>query len=345
VKELVMTKADDTNDDDNDKKSWETKDWDRREFLKRSAIGWTGISAVTGGTLLCMNAGRDEISGGRRVSQRRSFQSQTPVRPGYIVVARGESPADSTRKAIETLGGIEKYIFPGDKVVIKPNVGWDRTPIQAANTNPLVVKTLVELCFTAKAQGVVVTDNTCNDPSRCFTRSGIWKMAEEAGAEIILPADHRFRDFQLGGEILGTMPVLSPALNADKFINAPIAKQHGLSKFTGAMKNLYGVLGGRRNRLHQKINESITDLADFIRPTLTVMDATRVLFRNGPQGGNISDTKFVGEIIASTDQVAVDAYSCGLIGLSPDEIFYLQMAERRGLGISDLKKIKIHRVS
>ncbi|MBN2340359.1 MAG: DUF362 domain-containing protein [Deltaproteobacteria bacterium] len=321
-----------------------TNDWNRRRFLQRAAIGCAGISAVTGAALMAKDAGRDAPESTEKVSQIRDFQASGKSKSGFIVVAKG-TPDVATKKAIETLGGMKQFIEPGDTVVIKPNVGWDRTPVQAANTNPLVIRALVEMCVAAKAKKIIVTDNTCNEPSRCFTRSGIWKMAEEAGAEVVLPAEHRFRNFDIGGVILGQMPVLSPAVTADKFINVPIAKHHGLSKFTGAMKNLYGVLGGRRNRLHQNIDHSIADLADFIRPTLTVMDATRVLLRNGPQGGNIQDTKEVGEIIASTDQVAVDTYSCGLIGLSPADLPYLRLAASRGLGVADLKKIRIKRVS
>ncbi|MBN2715633.1 MAG: DUF362 domain-containing protein [Deltaproteobacteria bacterium] len=322
-------------------------DWDRRQFIKRAVIGCAGISTVSSAAVIARDAGRDAPQKNKQVRQIRNFQvpAKKDKGAGYVVVSKGNKPDLTTRRAIDALGGMSQFISPGDEVVIKPNVGWDRTPAQAANTNPLVVQALVQMCFEAKAGKVVVTDNTCNDASRCFTRSGIWKMAEAAGAEIILPASHRFRDFELGGVVLGTMPVLSPAVSGDKFINVPIAKHHGLSRFTGAMKNLYGVLGGRRNRLHQKIDDSIADLAEFIRPTLTVMDATRVLLHNGPQGGNLQDTKAVGEIIVSTDQVAVDTYSCGLIGVNPDDLPYLKLAQARGLGIADLKKLTIKRVS
>jgi uncharacterized protein (DUF362 family) len=141
------------------------------------------------------------------------------------------------------------------------------------------------------------------------------------------------------------MPVLAAAVQADRFINVPVAKHHGLSGFTGAMKNLYGILGGRRNRLHQRIDDSIADLADFIRPTLTVMDATRVLVRNGPQGGDVGDTEAVGKVIASPDQVAVDAYSCRLIGLEPADLPYLALGSSRGLGAADLAGLDVREVS
>jgi uncharacterized protein (DUF362 family) len=192
---------------------------------------------------------------------------------------------------------------------------------------------------------VIVTDNTCNEARRCFTRSGIWKAAEQAGATIVLPAPHRFRPYELGGVILGRMPVLAAAVQADRLINVPVAKHHGLSGFTGAMKNLYGVLGGRRNRLHQRIDESIADLADFIRPTLTVLDATRVLKRNGPVGGDVGDTEAVGKVLASVDQVAVDAYACRFIDLAPGDLPYLALGGERGLGTPDLSRIQVEEIA
>jgi uncharacterized protein (DUF362 family) len=224
-------------------------------------------------------------------------------------------------------------------------VGWDRTPLQAANTNPVVVATLVSLCVGAGAASVIVTDNPCNEAGRCFTRSGIWKAAEGAGAVVVLPAPQRFRTYELGGVALGRMPVLAAAVEADRFINVPIAKHHGFAGFTGAMKNLYGVLGGRRDRLHQRIDDSIADLADFVRPTLTVMDATRVLVRNGPQGGDIGDTEAVGRIIASVDQVAVDAHACGFVGLAPADLPYLALAAARGLGAADPNRVALREIS
>ncbi len=209
---------------------------------------------------------------------------------------------------------MRRFIARGDIVVVKPNIGWDRTPIHAANTNPLVVAEIVRLVLDAGAKKVVVTDASCNEPGRCFTRSGIWKAAYDAGADVILPAAHRFRGMRLKGEVLDDWPVYTPLVEADKVINAPIAKHHNLAKYTAAMKNWYGSLGGRRNRLHQNIDVSIADLATFMRPTLTVVDGTRVLLRNGPQGGNVADAKEMRTVIATVDQVAADACGCELIG-------------------------------
>jgi uncharacterized protein (DUF362 family) len=164
------------------------------------------------------------------------------------------------------------------------------------------------------------------------------------GAEVILPASHRFRTMRLKGEVLDEWPVYTPLVNADKVINVPIAKHHNLARYTAAMKNWYGSLGGRRNRLHQNIDVSIADLAQFIQPTLTIVDATRVLMRNGPQGGNVADAKDMHTVIATTDQVAADAYGCQLIGRTPDEIPYIKMAHERGLGTMRWQDLRLAEV-
>lgn len=244
----------------------------------------------------------------------------------------GTSPAALVTQAVEALGGMRRFVSRGDVVVVKPNIGWDRTPMQAANTNPEVVAAVVRLVQEAGARRVVVTDASCNDPGRCFQRSGIWRRAHALGAEVVLPAEHRFRTMRLNGEVLDEWPVYRTLIEADKVINVPVAKHHNLARYTAAMKNWYGSLGGRRNRLHQNIDTSIADLATFLRPTLTVVDGIRVLLRNGPQGGNVDDTRRMNTVIATIDQVAADAYGCTLIGQRPENLPYLRMGEERRLG-------------
>jgi len=250
-----------------------------------------------------------------------------------MAVARSSTnPEELTRRAIAALGGMERYVSRGDRVAIKPNIGWDRMPVHAANTNPRVVAEVVRLCLNAGAAQVVVTDASCNEARRSFQRSGIWKSAHEAGAQVVLPQSHRFRTMRLRGDLLDLWPVYTPLIEADKVINVPVAKHHNLSLYTGAMKNWYGVLGGRRNRLHQNIHLSIADLATFMRPTLTVLDATRVLFRNGPQGGNLADARDLHQVIASEDEVLADTYGAGLLGVEPQQVTYLLLGQERGLG-------------
>jgi uncharacterized protein (DUF362 family) len=311
-------------------------EWDRRRFLKRLGITGGAAAVASGiGLIAHEDPNSPQKQGAPQNSPRRAwdYRMNVPDGPVPIIVSKGD-PATATRAGVEALGGMKHFIQSKDCVVIKPNIGWDRTPIQAANTNPMVVATLVKLCLEGGASKVIVTDNSCNEASRCFTRSGIWKAVEEAGGELVLPDDHRFTEVDLGG-VLGRIPVLNVVMEADRLINAPIAKHHSLSGFTGAMKNLYGVLGGRRNRLHQSIHESIADLAQCFRATLTVMDATRVLFRNGPQGGSIDDTREINEVILSENPVAVDAYSCTLIEQKPENLPYLHLAAARGIGSFD----------
>ena len=252
--------------------------------------------------------------------------------PELVISKSSLDPATLTRTAIDHLGGMKRFISRGDVVVVKPNIGWDRMPIHAANTNPEVVATVVQMAFEAGAKQVVVTDASCNDPNRCFQRSGIWRAAYKLGADVIIPAEHRFRTMRLNGDVLDEWPVYMPLVQADKVINVPVAKHHNLAKYTGAMKNWYGSLGGRRNRLHQNIDVSVADLATFMRPTLVVVDATRVLMRNGPQGGNVDDTRELNTVIATVDQVAADAFGATLIGQSRDNVPYLKMGHERGLG-------------
>jgi len=258
-----------------------------------------------------------------------------------MAIIQGDDPGQLARQAIAELGGIRHFVSRADIVLVKPNIGWDRTPEQAANTNPLVVAEVVRQCWDAGARRVVVTDVSCNDPRRCFPRSGIAEAAQREGAEVVLPDPARFKEVDLQGEILREWPVLDTFLNVDKVINIPIAKHHSLTGATLGMKNWYGILGGARHQLHQKIHESLVDLADFMRPTLTIMDCYRVLLRNGPTGGNLEDVALKKTLVASTDPVALDAYVAKAYwNLDASDLPYLQMAAQRGLGTYEFEKLR-----
>src|SRR6266545_1220339 len=307
----------------------------RREVLQRlGAAGLAFAGATALGRWRWDHGGIDvhQAEGARQVRDFRLKAAGSLELPEFVIAKRETDPTVLTRRAVGALGGMKRFISRGDVVVVKPNIGWDRMPIHAANTNPDVVATVVQMAFEAGAKQVVVTDASCNDPNRCFQRSGIWRATYKLGADVILPAEHRFRTMRLNGDVLDEWPVYTPLVQADKVINVPVAKHHNLAKYTGAMKNWYGALGGRRNRLHQNIDVSVADLATFMRPTLTIVDATRVLLRNGPQGGNIDDARDVHQVIASLDQVAVDAYGCTLIGEKPENVRYLKLGHERGIG-------------
>jgi len=323
----------------------------RREILTRvgAATGVLAGSAVLGRAVWDQGGfGADLGTGARQVRDYRLKAG--PGDFAQLAIARSPKdvpspPAEAlVRSALAALGGMGRFVSRGDVVVVKPNIGWDRMPIHAANTNPDVVGAVVQLAYEAGAKKVVVADGSCNDPNRCFQRSGIWRKAYAMGAEVVLPAEHRFRTMRLKGDVLDEWPIFTTLVDADKVINVPVAKHHNLAKFTAAMKNWYGVLGGRRNRLHQNIDTSIADLATFMRPTLTVIDAMRVLVRNGPQGGNIDDTKVMNTVVASVDQVAADAFAATLIGQHRDNLPYLKMGHERGLGTMYWENLRVKEV-
>ncbi len=304
----------------------------RREFIKKTGKA-AAASAVFGAAYLLADSRPDYPEKSTAEAIKLTYAIDNHDLAKKLAVIENDSPERLVEKAIAALGGIGTFISSGDRVVIKPNVGWDRVPEQAANTNPDMVAQTVRMCLDAGASRVVVTDVTCNDQRRTFLRSGIRKAAEEAGAEVFLvSSDSDFIDVDLSGDLLTVWPVLKPVLEADKLINMPIVKHHSLTKATIGMKNLFGIIGGRRNQLHQKIDQSIVDLASFCRPTLVVADCYRVLMRNGPVGGNLSDVKEYRTVVAGIDQVAVDAYAARYLELQPHDIRHIPLAERSGLG-------------
>lgn len=259
-----------------------------------------------------------------------------------MAVTTGGEPAALGQRALADLGGMRRFVARQDVVVIKPNIAWDRTPEQAATTNPDLVAEVVRQCWHAGAKRVIVTDVSCNEPRRCFQRSGIQAAARAAGAEVILPDPELFREVELGGVVLKSWPVFTPFLEADKVLNLPIAKHHSLTGATLSMKNWYGILGGQRNRLHQSIHQSLVDLAAFMLPTLTIMDCYRILLRNGPTGGNLEDVALKKTVVASVDPVALDAYVAQAYWeLDAERLPYLRMAENRGLGTMEYEKLDV----
>ena len=267
---------------------------------------------------------------------------QFPMDKGSSMVAQSGEPRALVQRALADLGGIGRFVGHQDVVVLKPNIAWDRTPEQAANTNPEVVAEVVRQCWQAGAKRVIVTDVSCNEPRRCFQRSGIQAAAHAEGAEVLLPDPEMYREVDLGGVVLKSWPVFTPFLEADKIINLPIAKHHGLVGVTLGMKNWYGILGGERNRLHQQIHQSLCDLANFMLPTLTMMDCYRILLRNGPTGGNLEDVATKKTMVAGTDPVALDAYVAKAYwNLDAEHLPYLHMAAARGLGTVDFETLGV----
>lgn len=300
----------------------------RRDFVKGTALTTLGLA-------LGINS-FDFIT---------ALAQESPGFPELAVVKSG-SPTELVRKAVDLLGGMKRFVSKGDVVVIKPNIGWDRNPEQAATTNPEVVAEVIRLCFEAGAKKVKVFDRPCNTASRCYTRSGIQKAASDVGAEVSYVVDSGFVKVKLPrGVELKSWWLYKPALDADVLINVPIAKHHGLTRVTLGMKNLMGIMGGNRGQVHWNIDAKLADLAYYVRPDLTILDAVRILVRNGPQGGNLNDVKTMDTIIAGENIATVDAYGASLFGIKPKDLEFIKTANSLGLGEIDLDKIGIKELS
>jgi uncharacterized protein (DUF362 family) len=297
----------------------------RRDFIKGAVIAGAGLSLPEG--LLVLT---DPAQGAEKVD---------------LAVAQGKSAAAIVRAAIDAMGGIKRFVSRGDVVVVKPNIGWDRLPEQAANTNPEVVGMIVKLCLEAGAKTVKVFDRTVNDPRRCYVQSGIADSVRVAGGEVLYIDERKFKEVKLGGEALKSWPLYTEVLDADKVINVPIAKHHGLATLTLGMKNWMGVIGGSRRQIHQKLDDSLVDLSRAIKPTLVVLDAIRILTANGPQGGDLRDVKRMDTVVVGTDQVAIDAYGATLFGMKGSDLGFVRAGSKAGLGTMDLSKLKVKKLT
>lgn len=312
----------------------------RRQFLLR-AVGTCGVAIAAGAWGYVFYSKEPVVRRDDKILTFKDYRTEDKQVYPHLAVVRGKDTERMVRAVIDRIGGMSRFVSANDKVLLKPNASFDRQPEQAANTNPAVVGAIVKLCLEARASEVWVTDTPVNDPYRCFARSGIEDATKRAGGKIKVATENDFVLTNLRGESLNVWPVSAFYHQADKLINIPVVKNHSLSKCTIAMKNLYGSLGGQRNRLHQDINTAIADLCTAIRPTLTVVDATRVLRRNGPTGGNISDVSIENTIIAGADLVTAESYALRFLDLKAEDIPFIIMAEKRGIGISDLKLLNV----
>lgn len=279
-----------------------------------------------------------------------SLLSKTPFifgqsTPPDLIVTQNAEPQDLVRKAVEGLGGMSKFVSKGDIVVLKANISWDRVPPQAATTNPDVVAEVVRLCLDAGAKKVKIFDRTLNEPKRCYKRSGIEKAAKEAGAEVTHMYDRKFKRVKFpDGEVIKAWELYKDVLEADRIINVPIAKHHAIGGMSLGMKNYMGYLGENRGKFHRDYNVKIVDLNTMIKADLTILDAYRMLLRNGPSGGNLADVELKKTVVAGVDPVAMDSYGATMFGIEPGTVAFLQEAVKRGLGQSDLSKLNIQTV-
>lgn len=298
----------------------------RREFLKQVAA-WSAGAAMVPLFDLQLAAAEEK-----------------PAK-SLVSVAKGKEYEQLVAKVLKPLGGIEAFVKKGDRVVIKPNIGWDRKPEQAANTHPIIVATLVKAALDCGAAKVLVFDHTCHKEQLTYINSGI-KPALDAINDARVSCDfldrRKFMPVDIkGGKSIQRWELYKDALDTDVYINVPIAKHHGLAKLTLGLKNTMGVIGGKRGDIHHDIGQRLADLALVIKPKVTIIDATRILLRNGPVGGKLGDVKVLDTLVASTDPVAADAYATTLFDRKPQDIPATVAAYKAGLGEMDLDKMNI----
>lgn len=306
----------------------------RRQFLK--------LTGATAATLALAGAGCTTGAAPGEAPARRE-----PPAPGsedaYLSVARGGDPAAITRAAVAALGGIGRFVRSGDDVVIKPNICVDyHPPAYAATTNPTVVATLVELCLGAGAERVRVMDMPFGgSPASAYAVSGIEEAVKATGGRMEVMSSVKFIETAIPqGQDITEWKVYRDVLAADVLINVPIAKHHSLARLSLGIKNLLGVITDP-NRMHRNLGQRAADLVSLVRPTLTVVDAVRILTAHGPTGGSLNDVRQADTIIASHDFVAADAYAATLLDRTGEEIAYVKAAADMGLGTLDLDTVKI----
>lgn len=267
-----------------------------------------------------------------------------------LAVISGE-PAAATRKALEALGGIVRFVKKGQRVVIKPNMSFAKTPDFAATTHPLVVVAVAQACIEAGAREVLVLDHTLQRAELCLERAGIRDACKQhcPGVHVLALQDRKFfREIRIPqGKVLERVEVLTDVLDNAVLINVPVAKSHSATGVSLGLKGLMGLIWDRESFHSQlNINQAIADLATVIKPQLTILDATRAMVSGGP--GGPGDVKKPNLIIAGVDPVAVDSYGVGIVpwygqSFKGRQVEHLLIAHQRGLGKIDVEKLKIAR--
>jgi uncharacterized protein (DUF362 family) len=308
----------------------------RREFLIRSAKAGAGIATAGGLSLWLYDSHAPQLSQEKaRLVTLPDFS--IPSRGGQMSIVTGEDRVKTVRHALKTLGGMEAFIRPGDRVLLKVNAAFATPPILSATANPELVGEVARLCFKAGAFSVTMTDNPINDAVSCFTLTGLAQAAHAVGAQVVTPKESYFKPTTLpNGTLIRHWPLLyTPFEDVDKLIGIAPVKDHHRSGASMTMKNWYGLLGGRRNLFHQDIHNIIKELAMMVSPTLVILDGTVTMMTNGPTGGSLADLKHTNTMIVSTDQVAADAFGATLLGKTASDLPYIAKAQAEGVGQSD----------
>jgi uncharacterized protein (DUF362 family) len=312
----------------------------RRDFLRKSI---TGLASFALATVLdsCFQS-----KPAPSISNSPVLPTLSPNSP-YMVAARAGEPEELIQRAMAAFGGMQAFVKKGSTVILKPNICTAYHSYEyAATTNPWLVGALVKICFGAGAKSVTIMDFPFGSTAEeAYAVSGIADQVKAAGGDIVVMSEFKFVPTDIpDGVALKKTDIYDDILKADVVINVPIAKDHGLARLTMGMKNLLGVVKDRPP-LHIGLGQNLADLATRIRPTLTVLDAIRILTANGPTGGNLDDVKKLDTIIVSPDYVAVDAYGSTLFGLKPTDLDYVRAGAKSGFGRADIENLKIEEIN
>ena len=308
----------------------------RRSFIRKTAL----FSALA--TIYKSSLGRVPLLAGR-IGQ----THDSPKGHFDLVAVRGGEPVTMYQQAMREMGGMQQFVKPGQRVVVKPNIGWDVPPERAANTNPGLVGAIVRDCLQAGASRVFVFDHTCDAWDRCYQNSGIEAAVREAGGQMV-PGnfERNFRQVSIpGARRLKEAKVHEQVLDADVFINVPVLKHHASTTVTIAMKNLMGIVWDRRFWHRNDLHQCIADFCLFRKPDQNIVDAYRVMTQNGPRGTSTSDLSLKRSLLVSSDILAVDAASTLIFGAQPMDIGHLRIGAEMGIGEIQLDRLNIKRIA
>jgi uncharacterized protein (DUF362 family) len=324
----------------------------RSEFLKLLALGGAGLAFFRANpekAFAALAAHEEVLAGAEQALDVAALNGDAAAARAagtVLAVAKGTSASSNVKRAVAAVGGMKRFVHSGDTVVIKPNICTTRAPQYAATTNPQVVGTLVSLARAAGGRVVVMDNPISADPTSAYAASGIKSAVQAAGGsmKVMSRAKSAYRNYHLPGHFLGNFPLYPDFVNADVLINVPIVKQHGSTGLTIAGKNLMGCTWNR-SKMHKSLSQSIAEVNAKLRPELTIVDAMRILVRNGPTGGNLADVKVKNTVLACPDWVAADTYAASRVfGMAAGKVPYLKAAANMGLGTMNLGRVTIKNV-
>ncbi len=304
---------------------------DRRQFINRGI----GAGIIAGTSLLW---GKKTPLFGQPLP--------TPSQAYDLVAVKGGEPDVMFDKAIESFGGMKQFVSKGQTVVVKPNIGWDVLPERGANTNPKLVKRIIEHCFNAGAKDVFVFDHTCEYWKKCYANSGIEQAAKDAGAKVVSgETEGYYQEVAIpNGISLKQAKVHELMLSSNVIINVPVLKVHDGGKATISMKNFMGVVWDRRYWHRNNLHQCIADFSTYCKPSLNVVDAYTVMKANGPRGTSMDDVVVMKSLVMSRDIVSADAASAKLLGFDPGEIDHIRIADEMHVGKMNLSGLSINRI-